>query len=320
MKKHLLKYLACPKCKGKLTISEIKKQKDAEIIHGKLRCNCGLIFPIKNGIPRMFYKTAQGVKKSSKAFSNEWNEFNYYDEEDDTWPGLNDKKRLERFMTAFNIKPEDLKGKIILDAGCGNARLSYNLSKLGAEVIAIDLSNSVDKAYHAYYNPNLHYIQGDLMNIPFLERKFDLIWSAGVLHHTPNTKKAFDNLVPRVKKNGKLYIWVYGWDPNSSNYRGKLIWNLWEILMKCPSFLQKSFGNFYVLVSIVFEFLKGGFPSKRFIMQRKRLYYDFLVPYMYHHSQDEVDCWFKEYNFANIVRPIEDYKTFCGFGTCGQRI
>ena len=53
MKPELMNILACPVCKGSLTLS-IDKQEDEEIIEGSLRCDsCNETYPIEDTIPNL---------------------------------------------------------------------------------------------------------------------------------------------------------------------------------------------------------------------------------------------------------------------------
>ena len=47
------------------------------------------------------------------------------------------------------------------------------------------------------------------MNLPFADGAFDVVYSIGVLHHTPDTKWAFLSLSRLVKPGGRIAIWVY---------------------------------------------------------------------------------------------------------------
>ena len=320
MKNNLIKYLACPNCKGDLKLERVNKKEYGEVIEGILKCGCGCSFPIRAGTPRLFYQTTEGVKNAKKAFSNEWDEFSYDSENDDTWPGLNEEKRISRFMTAFSIRPKDLKGKLVLDAGCGNGRLSHTLTKLGAEVVGIDISSGVEHAFKTFKNNKIHYIQGDITNIPIKDGTFDYVWSAGVLHHTPDTKKSFDRLVPLAKKGGKVYIWVYGWPSDMKNFKGDFVWKTWRYMIKCPKFIQKIIGSFYIYLFALLQWSKEDNPYCLCVKQKRRIFYDYVTPYMYKHDIDEVKAWFHEYNFKNVRLKIKDYKTFCGFGVSGLKV
>jgi len=57
MKKELMDILCCPTCKGSLTLTSEKEEKD-EIITGKLICkDCNFVYDITDGIPDLLPKT-----------------------------------------------------------------------------------------------------------------------------------------------------------------------------------------------------------------------------------------------------------------------
>ena len=58
-------------------------------------------------------------------------------------------------------------------------------------------------------HPNIHIIQADIMNLPFRRRVFDLIFSEGVLHHTPHTQSAFNSLLKHLAPGGEMAFYVY---------------------------------------------------------------------------------------------------------------
>src|SRR5262249_13920996 len=52
-------------------------------------------------------------------------------------------------------------------------------------------------------------LQADLFHLPFQENTFDVIYSIGVLHHTPNCEQAFRQLPRLLKPGGKIAVWLY---------------------------------------------------------------------------------------------------------------
>ena len=87
--------------------------------------------------------------------------------------------------------------------------------QMGGEVIGVDLSQSILKAYQKTSdNPLVHIIQGDLLHLPFRKKQFDIIYSLGVLHHTPDPRQAFCNLRSVLRKRG-LYQSGYTGLPGS---------------------------------------------------------------------------------------------------------
>lgn len=102
--------------------------------------------------------------------------------------------------------------RVILDAGCGNGRETIRLARLNPEalVIGLDISDAVDAASrNAKGIPNIRFVQADLCSPPFFKNSFDYIFSFGVLHHTPDTRKAFSALAPLLAQNGEFAFYVY---------------------------------------------------------------------------------------------------------------
>jgi SAM-dependent methyltransferase len=140
-------------------------------------------------------------KNTRESFGYEWLRYDVDLEEED----------LEVFLEDSQISEKEFGGKVILDAGCGMGRYTRIAGKMGCEIIGIDLSQSTVKAYQMNKdNPSVHIIQGDILHLPFRKRQFDVIYSLGVLHHTPDAKEAFLNLIKFIRKDGIVSAWVYG--------------------------------------------------------------------------------------------------------------
>jgi 2-polyprenyl-3-methyl-5-hydroxy-6-metoxy-1,4-benzoquinol methylase len=98
----------------------------------------------------------------------------------------------ERFRIKTGFAPDDLKGKLVLDVGCGAGRFSEVALRWGATVVGIDLSLAVDSAYvNLDSRSQFHVALADIFRLPFKSESFDVIFSLGVLHHTPDTAQAF---------------------------------------------------------------------------------------------------------------------------------
>lgn len=196
MKRRILDILACPRCRGDLLL-ETTKIACGEVKEGVLRCaKCQSGFPIVRFIPR-FVRSDTYVD----SFSFEWK----------TYRKLQFGRESEdSFVLRTKFTQEELKGKLVLDAGCGSGRYIDVALKWGAEVVGFDLSYSVDEALDNFgLQERLHLVQADVFSPPFREAAFDYIYSIGVLHHTPNTKRAFLSLPALLKRGGRISIWVY---------------------------------------------------------------------------------------------------------------
>ena len=52
-------------------------------------------------------------------------------------------------------------------------------------------------------------VNGNIEEIPFKENTFDIVTSMGVIHHTPRTQRALNNLAKVTKKGGNVHIMLY---------------------------------------------------------------------------------------------------------------
>ncbi|MQG35847.1 MAG: class I SAM-dependent methyltransferase [SAR202 cluster bacterium] len=114
---------------------------------------------------------------------------------------------------ANNFDLDWLKGKTCLDAGCGSGRYSVALAIHGAaKITAVDVSSTgLETARNNAQEFNqIQFQQASVLNLPFPDQSFDLVWCAGVLHHTDNFDKGLSELTRVLKPNGKLFLLVYG--------------------------------------------------------------------------------------------------------------
>ena len=112
-------------------------------------------------------------------------------------------------------------GKRVLDAGCGLGRWAIGFLRLGCHVLAVDASPSAllalkeharDLAPEAVAEGRLETEQVDLLQPPaaLKARRFDLVFSFGVLHHTGDTRRALANVAALVDDEGVLFLYLYG--------------------------------------------------------------------------------------------------------------
>ncbi|MDW8016085.1 MAG: methyltransferase domain-containing protein [Bacteroidia bacterium] len=185
----LLPILKCPHCSGKLSLQS-----------GKLYCiSDDTEYPIHNNIPR-FVPNEQYVGN----FGFQWNKFSKVQIDNER------SKESENFLrTALRLRPSDVQGKLVLDAGCGAGRYAEVLTRWGAKVVGVDLSNAVEAFHENLSGRNAWVLQADLLSLPFQDEVFDMAISIGVLHHTSDAKKAFGEVARTVKRGGLLLVWLY---------------------------------------------------------------------------------------------------------------
>ena len=201
MKPRLLELLVCPACKGDLT-ARTDQVTDGEIVTGALACAaCRTSYPVTAGIPRFV-----GHDAYAESFGDEWHRFRTV--QIDSLNGTTQSE--DGFRLKTGLSPDDVRGRLVLDAGVGAGRYAEVMARWGAEVVGVDLTRAVDAAalnLRAY--SSAHLVQADIFALPFRDETFDVAYSIGVLHHTPDTAAAFRRVAALVKKGGQLAVYVY---------------------------------------------------------------------------------------------------------------
>jgi ubiquinone/menaquinone biosynthesis C-methylase UbiE len=96
----------------------------------------------------------------------------------------------------------DIKGKKLLDVGCGDGVLSYLFVKEGAKVCGIDYSDiAVKLAKEKTKNIGIEFKQGSAYELPYEDNFFDIVVSSDVIEHLEDMPKYLSE-INRVVENG----------------------------------------------------------------------------------------------------------------------
>ncbi len=274
-----------------------------------LLCTSAHRFPIIDGLPS--FAPARDPIRSS--FSQQWAAFDYHDR---TWGSTADERR-RRFPRQVNLDPEQLVGKLVLDAGCGNGMLSNEITKFECDVVGIDISGSVRRAAQIFANnARLQFIEADVAHPPFPPLTFDIVFSGGVLHHTPDTRDAFNQLARLVAQGGRFYVWLY-WHVPGRLLAVKL--RIREVISRLPERPRKAAVLALLPQAMARHYWHVLRRKAKRLTWRERLVvlYDSLTPrYRWQHSPEEVESWFRDLGFVEITRT--DSGTW-GFGIVATR-
>jgi SAM-dependent methyltransferase len=260
----------------------------------------GTKYPVVRGIPR-FVASDHYVR----SFSFEWN--THSSTQLDCFRGDDSSERQFRQKTGFT--PEELRGKLVLDAGVGAGRYSDVASRWGADVVGVDLSYAVEASQCNFADrSNVFIAQADIGALPFRRGSFDAIFSIGVLHHTPDTRAYFLKLVPLLKPGGTIAIWVY---PREGDY---IVRNAWiRFVNKIPPYMFYEWCRWFVpwaqerltnpwvgMIRRTFPFSTQGLGVENDILDT----FDGYSPSFHGiHSPEEVEGWFREAGLTDIRRP-----------------
>jgi SAM-dependent methyltransferase/uncharacterized protein YbaR (Trm112 family) len=204
VKPELLDLIACPQ-DGR----DLRREGD------ELVCADGHRYPIRDGVPRLLSDPAQGdvdQTGTSDSFGAKW-----------AMVRPEDMPRIERFQypwydARYGFGDEDglrdalTRARRVLDAGSG---LGYDAARFArvcpeGQVVGLELTDLVVAAEREFGSqPNLHFVQGDIMRPPFRPGQFDYISCDQVIHHTPDAEAAFHTLAGLLRPGGAFATYVY---------------------------------------------------------------------------------------------------------------
>lgn len=204
------------------------------------RCSSGCSFLIKGSIPRFV-----PVENYASSFGLQWNQ--YRTTQLDSHTGLSISR--DRLIRLLGGSLDVVKGKKVLEAGCGAGRFTELLLGAGAHLNAIDLSTAVEanfKNCSSYANYSV--CQASILELPFAPDQFDVVVCIGVIQHTPNPEQTIDALCKQLKPGGLLVIdhYTYGYPETPSRRL------LRSLLLKLPGKVALPFCK--VLTALLWPF------------------------------------------------------------------
>lgn len=141
-------------------------------------------------------------------FGRQWNLFR--EVQIDSLSGQHESR--DRFFSETEWSPEELCGKLVLDAGCGAGRFTEIALEQDAKVVAVDISAAAyacRRTVSRFSGSSKLIVRADLFDLPFQPHSFDYVFSLGVLQHTPDPLGGVVSLAKYVKPGGQLAVWIY---------------------------------------------------------------------------------------------------------------
>lgn len=316
-----------------------------EILEGALMCVCGLVYPILGGIPRMLtnareeypeffarYRfdadgTAHRVQpaaaaantapdgtpgervadpRSGKSFGLQWA---LYQEGDATWFKDDAGLRKQELLYNLDTTAEQLRGRTLLDGGCGNGELTRAIAEYGVEIAAMDFSRSVEGARRRLFEKGfpvshrVHYLQGNILELPLRPQSFDLVHTSGVLHHTPSTYRAFRSICRAPKLGGKLYVQLYRRRPawiHAINVSLRAVTT--RMPMRLLYNLCYAATPVHSALSRLMHFLRGepAPPSSTARERAVQMFDNYSPPFQYRHTVPEIMELFRSEGYVDL--------------------
>jgi SAM-dependent methyltransferase len=184
----------------------------------------GEVYPSIDGVTCLLREDERGTDLGDRQFydSNPFGTRDWTDKEDVDAGVEDDLKRL------LNVYDKD---SLIIDVGSGPGRISNYLSLHGYKNI-VSLDYSLPSLKQVRENSKNICIWGNNLHLPFASESFDLVISSGVIHHTPDPVKAFDECARIVNKGGRFYVRLY----NLHSLYGYLYYTYGAVLRGLNSF------------------------------------------------------------------------------------
>ena len=290
----LQKVLMCPQCHGDL--------RDEQVQH--VCVVCGKAYPSERGIPRFLRDLDESEQQVRHSFDHEHQRYR-----DSRYTRFG-PQLVEQWLADVQLPAEYFRNKLVLDVGCGSGRWTFALASLGATVVAVDFTNAGVEVTNQGTGQfeNVSVLQADIFNLPLRPESFDFVVSWGVLHHTRDTRAAFERVHPLVRRGGQLYVMIYERHSPVKFFFTNLIRRFLRRLPEdqryqaCGWFLIKN-RLLYKLLAHLFICAPYPEPSDPLeITTRQFGLYDAYSPLFNHlHTREEVLSWFHSANFEQLT-------------------
>lgn len=274
-------------------------------------------------------------RRTARAFGFEWNKYQVTTREEDlvtlaVLTGIDRSLyRTMQFADVFTHMPTPaeaaaldtsfLRGKRVLEVGCGMGKYVRTVADCGGEAFGLDLSHSLERARRDLgERDDVHLVRGNILEPPFRDGVFDYVYSVGVLHHTPDCHQAFRNSAVLVREGGHLSVWLYPTErittryarlvhfvqddlmrPISCRLSPQILYRLCRVLGRMTFLRDKAaragnqrLAQFYALFAV------GAHPEPEIAAF---LNFDWYGPqYRSYHSEDELLGWYREAGYRNV--------------------
>jgi len=259
-----LELYACPACKRRLSPAG-----DAA------RCGrCGAAYPITNGIVDLRVE-ADRRTDVVRGFYTESPFPNYPPE--DTLSVLRGRAARSEFARLLDQAiPGDAR---ILEVGCGTGQMSLFLATADRLVVGADLTRASLElgaaAARRYDVDRVRFVETDLRSPGLVEGSFDVVYSSGVLHHTPDPRRSFASIARLVRPGGTIVIGLY------------------NTYARFPHLLRRAVARATGLRFIPFDPVlraRDAEPERRKAWLRDQ----YIHPEEHRHTVAEVQRWFAE--------------------------
>lgn len=116
------------------------------------------------------------------------------------------------------------RGMDVLEAGCGIATDGCEFARAGARYTGIDFSPTALRLARERFEMQAldgDFVEGSIIELPFDDASFDLVYSMGVIHHVPDIERTVSEFHRVLRPGGRAIVMVYHRD--SFNYHFSIL-------------------------------------------------------------------------------------------------
>jgi SAM-dependent methyltransferase len=187
--------LACPACSGALS-------------DGWQCAACGAHFDAPDGIPNLRLPADARTETVRRFY------------EDAPFPGYRPREslsglraRAERSAFAALLDRAIAGDARVVEVGCGTGQMCLFLSRADRVVVGADLTRASlrlgAEAARRFGLARVRFVETDLRRPGLKPRAFDVVYSAGVVHHTPDPRASFAHVARLARPGGMIVVGVY---------------------------------------------------------------------------------------------------------------
>lgn len=174
----------------------------------------------------------------------------------------------------------------ILEIGCGTGQTSLYLARASRVVIGADLTRAslqlAAAAARRFQINGVQFIETDLHHPGLRPASFDVVYSSGVLHHTPDPRASFARIAQLARPGGMIVLGLYN--------------TFARIPLRLRRLVARLSGYRWILFDPVLRDRKSE-PARREAWLRDQ----YQHPEEHRHTLAEVQGWFRE-NSVDYVR------------------
>jgi len=130
------------------------------------------------------------------------------------WSMLQDQERFLFEDWIAPLKLDDLRGKEVLECGCGGGQHTAFMEPYARLITAVDLNTADLARTRKQADSHTTYVEADIAAMD-LKKRFDIVLSIGVVHHTDDPDHTVANMIRHLKPGGRLVLWVYSKEGNT---------------------------------------------------------------------------------------------------------